>query len=344
VGASCVGQPVDGETREPVGSSAEPIIGGRIDTADVAVVALLQPSTGTLCSGTLVAPTLVLTAAHCVYLIPASELQVLTGATVASPEQTIAVTSAVAYPTYDGEAEGLTGGVDLAVVTLATPLTVSPIAVNTSTTDKDLTGAEVTVVGFGLSDTGDPTTAGVRREVSLEVGSVCSRLLTAGGTDANACLGDSGGAVLLHGELIAVVSSGTPDCESPTNFTRTDAHAKWLAAAIAGNAAAACPACVPPDDACGAATETERAEPDASADDGGEAGDPSARDAATKGDARAPNDAGGTAGHTSGGCALAPDAELSSWVWGSVALLVYFASRSVRSSRVSGYPRAKPSA
>ncbi len=45
---------------EPTRTTAEPIIGGDADAADVAVVALKQTSTGDLCSGTLIAPSLVL--------------------------------------------------------------------------------------------------------------------------------------------------------------------------------------------------------------------------------------------------------------------------------------------
>jgi hypothetical protein len=94
--------------------------------------------------------------------------------------------------------------------------------------------------------------------VSLPVTSVCSRVITAGASGSNACSGDSGGAVLLGGALVAVVSGGTPDCSGPTTFTRTDAHANWIAAVIAGSTAQ-CASCVPPDPACGAATETKAA-------------------------------------------------------------------------------------
>jgi secreted trypsin-like serine protease len=243
------------------------ILGGGADPGDVAVVALVQRSTGTLCSGSLIAPQIVLTAAHCVFGVSASDLQVLVGPDVSAPAQTIGVTSTVAYPTYTDEDTGLVGGVDLGAVYLAMPAGVTPLAVSTSATDESLSHAEVTLVGFGVDSTTSSPGAGARRSVTLSVEQVCSRLLTLGGPDGNACFGDSGGAVLLQGALVAVISSGMADCTAPSLQTRLDAHADWIAAVLAGNAASSCATCVAPDPSCHAATETRPA--NESGDDSG---------------------------------------------------------------------------
>ena len=245
--ASAVGGTSCSSAPEATRTAAEPIIGGDADVADVAVVALQQTSTGTLCSGTLIAPTVVLTAAHCVYGVEASDLQVLVGDDVTSPTLTIAVTSVVTYPTYTGESTGLAGGVDLGVVTLAQALSVTPVALDATATDAELADATVTLVGFGVSSTTDDNLVGVRRSVSTPITAVCSRILTLGDASANECFGDSGGAVLLAGKLVAVISSGLPDCTAPSSQTRLSAHATWLADVLAGTPSAACPACVPPE-------------------------------------------------------------------------------------------------
>ena len=49
----------------PSGETDAPIIGGVTDTADPAVV-LLYANSGSICTATVISPTVLLTAAHCV--------------------------------------------------------------------------------------------------------------------------------------------------------------------------------------------------------------------------------------------------------------------------------------
>jgi secreted trypsin-like serine protease len=309
VAVACAGPRDDGDgdgDGEAVAARAQAIIGGQADGTDDAVVALSQKSTGALCSGALVAPSVVLTAAHCVYGVAASDLSVVVGADVTAPVQTVGVAAVSPYPTYRGVAEGVPGGVDLAAVTLAQPLGVAPLAVATMNVDA-AAGASVTVVGYGADDGATSAGTGTRRDVTLSIVSTCTRVLTAGGADANVCVGDSGGAVLLGGALVALVSGGQEGCYTPATFTRLDAHADWVRAVLAGDAdaAAACPTCVAPDPSCGAATETQPALP-------------AAPDASTS----PPSGGGG------GGCSAVPSAAGPSSWW--VLLIVAAASRASR--------------
>jgi secreted trypsin-like serine protease len=298
---SCSATPI-----ERMGRSAEAIIGGDADVADVGVVALRQLD-GTLCSGTLIAPTIVLTAAHCVYGVSPSSLQVLVGDQISSPAQTLAVASVAAYPTYTGEATGIAGGVDLGAVVLAEPLTsVTPVPIDTATSDAELEAATVTLIGFGVSNTADESQVGVRTSVATPVTAVCTRWLTLGGPQANACVGDSGGPVLLHGKIVATVSSGAPDCVEPSTMMRLSAHTDWLANVQAGNPTAPCPTCVQPEPSCDAATETAPAESE-------DAGPSEEAGAAAKPPAQA-------ASH--GGCAAAGAASAAEWSYEVVATLL----------------------
>jgi V8-like Glu-specific endopeptidase len=252
--------------RERVASSSEAIIGGATDSVDTAVVAIVRQSTGALCSGTLVGPTTVLTAAHCIVGVDASDFRVLVGDTTSAPDATFLVSSTTPYPTYDSEADGIPGGVDLGFVELATAPSIAPLEVRTAPTD--FSGATVTVVGFGADDGTDDSGFGTRRSVALDVTDVCSRIFQAGGEDANACVGDSGGAVLVGGDVVGIVSGGHEGCSSPTTFTRVDAHATWIQAVLAGNGTTTCAACIGPDPSCTAATETTSASVDAGATGG----------------------------------------------------------------------------
>jgi hypothetical protein len=132
----------------------------------------------------------------------------------------------------------------------------------------------------------------------------------AGTSGANACLGDSGGAVIAGGKLVAVVSGGSPDCNGPTTFTLASAHANWLASVLAGNPTAACPTCVEPDPSCGAATETAPARSEDAGEDAG-----AAEDAGPEG----PIAPSKPAVHS--GCA-ANGATAGEGAWGVVAVLV----------------------
>jgi secreted trypsin-like serine protease len=250
------------------------IVGGASDAAHPAVVALVQKSNSTLCSGTLVAPATVLTAAHCVYQVAPADLEVRVGADDSSPDQTISVAAVAVYPGFSGTDDDRLGGLDLAAVTLAANAAIAPLVVDTSGTSFAV-GDAVTLVGYGASDGPTSAGAGIRRSVDLPVTTICPRFLRAGSDLTNACVGDSGGAVLEGGALVAVIAFGVQGCGGPSSFTRLDPVHDWVAAVLAGNASAPCPSCPGPDPSCSPAD----AGPDGGAPSGGAgcsigAGDP----------------------------------------------------------------------
>jgi hypothetical protein len=159
----------------------------------------------------------------------------------------------------------LAGGIDLAALELTADAPVQPMPVRPTLLPSELLGARVEVVGVGRSESSSPESA-PRARVSTTVSRVCSRLVRLGDAAANACDGDSGGAVLYEGQLAAIVSFGLGGCNTPSSHTRLDAHRAWLDRMIAGRFDESCPECVAADSSCGAPVSPWPASPEPSAD------------------------------------------------------------------------------
>ncbi len=251
---SCVQQ---GESAESV---TQPIIGGARDDRHPAVVAIVRDD-GALCSGVLVAPRIALTAGHCVWGATPSRLVVVVGADVTMPEAKVAVSRIALYPTARQEGDDAVGGVDLAAIEVVEDLTPTPLRLVLRPLSGSLRDRQVTAVGFGRRDPFDAMSAGVRQAVATSVFESCTRVLRLGDDVENVCAGDSGGPVLLDGEVIALVSGGRDGCNTPSHVTRLDAHRVWLSRVIERRFTDPCPECVEPDRACDAPIEASVAAP-----------------------------------------------------------------------------------
>ncbi|ALV32857.1 serine protease [Streptomyces sp. CdTB01] len=211
---------------------------------------------GQFCGGVAIAPTTVLTAAHCmgeeVLGTPpnrARDLKVITGRTdlLAERGREIAVRDVQVNPGYDSA----TNAGDFALLTLAEPLPGSPVIAMAAAGDPayrpdtdavvygwgDLTGggdyartlhaARVRVLPDAQCEKAYPG----RDEGTYVAGSMLCAGEPQGGRDA--CQGDSGGPLVAQGKLIGLVSwgSGCGRAGSPGVYTRVSEVVRALGAA-----------------------------------------------------------------------------------------------------------------
>lgn len=222
VGAGCVDRPAEiGD----IGQTAAPIIGGAPTTAFPAV-GFLQTSVGQ-CTGTLIAPHTVITAAHCIYdSIVNGQIggSFSFGAGGGTFDEEIAVVDMFAHRYYD---PGVIRKFDVGLVRLATvPVGIEPMVWNEGELDATLVGAEVVVVGYGVTDGETQTGGGEKRQVGLTVDTLTAEHLGVGDANRNICQGDSGGPTILNIDgvdtVLAVSSFGSNFCMNRSFVTRTD--------------------------------------------------------------------------------------------------------------------------
>jgi hypothetical protein len=202
------------------------------DPAAVALTARRGRCTGEapvlLCSGSLVAPDVVLTAAHCLAVFgEEGPYEVYLGPTLlprpGEGGRFVRVTQAVAHPRYDPA----THAWDAALLRLATPVTdVAPFRLPAPGDAPVAPGDTVRAVGYG--DTKDPgQPAGRRRQGLLRVTGVSAGAFQAGPAPAMSCVGDSGGPVLGGPEgderLLGLTVSGDVACRAEAVQVRVDA-------------------------------------------------------------------------------------------------------------------------
>lgn len=127
-------------------TSGEPIEGGEEDTAHPEVVALIRQGEGVFCSGVLIAPDAVLTAAHCLLQFPLDEIEVFFGRDASAHDGfSVSVATVFLQPLF--QPETLENDVGIIIlqeeVTSVTPALLPDFLL----TESDLE-SELTFVGF----------------------------------------------------------------------------------------------------------------------------------------------------------------------------------------------------
>jgi MYXO-CTERM domain-containing protein len=225
------------------------IVGGHQAPAgtwpDIVALPFEGSSDSVYCTGTLIAPTVVLTAGHCV-IEPPPPGNVLIGAdSLAQPAagELIDIAAIHEYPDSQNTE-------DLAVLILASPSTHAPRMIATGWAAADiLDGATVTIAGYGALDRDatmyvdelqEASTVVTDRGCSTSSGCLKSAQpdgeLGAGGMGTDTCPGDSGGPLYLgtsYGTFLAGVTSrgyenAKYECTEGGIYVRPGKVADWI--------------------------------------------------------------------------------------------------------------------
>ncbi|MCC7535886.1 MAG: S1 family peptidase [Deltaproteobacteria bacterium] len=219
------------------------IIGGTRESGSDQVVHILNDYGG-LCTGSLIAPKVVLTAKHCIQdegggRIPASAIHVNTGASIDSGRLYADVDEVRTTSGYAIE------GADIAVLLLDRAGSLTPYAFVRDTPPR--VGDPITAIGYGQTTIGPSGSgpAGTKYRGEAQITQLYPAEFEISGP--TTCFGDSGGpGFLADGRVFGVVSRGDYSCSSGSIYTRTDAFLDLIDGAIADTGGSVAPPPPPP--------------------------------------------------------------------------------------------------
>jgi MYXO-CTERM domain-containing protein len=247
VAVGCGGEPF--APLDTLGTSEQGIVNGELDNGDPAVVALMVQGFQ-FCTGTLISPRVILSAAHCTNEdftgIPFGEIEIFFGPNVMGPGELIATTGEGGpHPAWSPNDQN--GDNDVGLLRLVQDGPATPIPPATKAFDNSFIGEDVRLVGFGITSfmgSGD----GVKRQATSTITNFVARQFIMEwevmNGDPGTCNGDSGGPAFLmeNGQEVVAGIHTLSNCENASVDERVDAHVENFIQPFIGQPVAQCTA------------------------------------------------------------------------------------------------------
>jgi hypothetical protein len=179
---------------------------------------------GGFCTGTLIADNWVLTAGHC---DPGAAVSVVFGDDLHPPVVSVAAVRVVHHSELDIML--------VEIPTLEKSEPSFPLGVADEPVQTRLVGAVAQLAGYGETET---ESVGVLKFLASQIAAVDdSWIIVDGRGHSGACVGDSGGPLLLFGKdasirVAGILSQGDASCLGNDRYVRTDILAQWIAAYV----------------------------------------------------------------------------------------------------------------
>lgn len=226
----------------------EPIVGGQLVSANDAIAQstvlivgqLVDEKTGKpgeyICTGSLLASDLIVTAGHCVSGVDATKIRIVFALAVGknkqpAPNQIMSIKGYVANPHYKGEHYQ---GVDMGDIALIRLNGNAPAGYQAAKLGSPSIGGLTVLAGYGITSAATHAGAGTLRKTTVAVvqrlGS--TEILVDETHKTGSCNGDSGGPAFTQsgGQLLlwGVTSRGDLDCSQHGIYTLISAYSSWI--------------------------------------------------------------------------------------------------------------------